>query len=254
MSRLAIIALLALASLGSLAGGSLTVREARAQAVLADLADHLVAIHTGFDGTNILVFGMLPKDGDLAIVVRGPARPTVMHRKGSIAGVWVNTATMTFPNAPSFYALASSAPLEEMVAPYERNRLRLGLDDLNLRPSGRASPNLLAEWREGLVRAKQRQGLYVIEPSEITILGGNLFRSAIEMPSNVPTGTYLIDVYLFRDGLNVAAQSLPLAVSKVGIEAQIYALAHQHSALYGVLSILVALLFGWIAHLLFRRR
>ncbi len=229
-------------------------REARAQVVLADLAEHLVAIHTGFDGTNILVFGTLPKDADLAIVVRGAARPTVVHRKGSVAGVWVNTATMTFPTAPSFYALASSRPLDEMVDPFERARLRLGMDDLDLQPSGRASPNLLAEWRAGLVRAKQRQGLYVTKASEITILGGRLFRSSIKMPSNVPTGTYLIDVYLFRDGLNVAAQSLPLAVSKVGVEARLYALAHQHSALYGLLSILVALLIGWIAHLLFRRR
>ncbi len=259
MTRLTLRLLVTLLALGSLALGSLTLgsltgREARAQSVLADLAEHLVAIHTGFDGTNILVFGMLPKNTDLAIVVRGPARPTVMHRKGSVAGVWVNTATMTFPAAPSYYAVASSAPLDQIVDPHERERLRLGLEDLDLRPSGRASPNLLAEWRAGLVRAKQRQGLYISEPSEITILGGNLFRSSIEMPSNVPTGSYLIDVYLFRDGLNVAAQSLPLAVSKVGVEAQIYALAHQHSALYGLLSILIALLVGWIAHLLFRRR
>lgn len=249
MSRLGLLLLVALLTLGSLAG-----RDVRAQSVIADLAEHLVAIHTGFDGTNILVFGMLPKNSDLAIVVRGPARPTVMHRMGSVAGVWVNTATMTFPAAPSYYAVASSAPLDEMVAPYERERLRLGLDDLDLRPSGRASPNILAEWREGLVRAKQRQGLYISEPSEIVILGGNLFRSTIEMPSNVPIGSYLIDVYLFRDGLNVAAQSLPLAVSKVGLEAQLYALAHQQSALYGILSILIALLAGYIAHLLFRRR
>ncbi len=231
-----------------------TGRDARAQAVLADLADHLVAIHTGFDGTNILVFGMLPRNSDLVVVVRGPARPAVMHRKSSIAGVWVNSATMTFPTAPSYYAIASSGPLDQIIDPYERERLRLGLDDLELEPSGRASPNLLAEWREGLVRAKQRQGLYISEPSEITILGGQLFRSSIEMPSNVPTGSYLIDVYLFRDGLNVAAQSLPLAVSKVGLEARIFALAHEHSALYGILCIFVALLFGWIAHLLFRRR
>ncbi len=249
LTRLGLTLLVALLALTSLAG-----RDLRAQSVIADLAEHLVAIHTGFDGTNILIFGMLPKNSELAIVVRGPARPTVMHRKGSVAGVWVNTATMTFPDAPSFYALASSAPLTEMVAPYERERLRLGLDDLDLQPSGRASPNLLAEWRAGLVRAKQRHGLYITDPSEIIILGGNLFRSTIEMPSNVPIGSYLIDVYLFRDGLNIAAQSLPLAVSKVGVEAQLYALAHQHSALYGILSIVIALLVGWIAHLLFRRR
>ncbi len=249
MTRLALGASLALLLLLGADG-----RQLRAQSVLADLAEHLVAIHTGFDGTHILVFGTIPKASDLVIVVRGPARPTVVHRKGTVAGVWVNTATMTFPRAPSFYALASSGPLYRIVDPNERKRLRLGPDDLDLEPLGRASPNLLAEWRAGLVAAKQRQGLYISEPGEVTILGGRLFRSSIEMPSNVPTGTYLIEVYLFREGLNTAAQSIPLAVSKVGLEAQIYALAHQHSALYGLLSIVVALLVGWIAHLLFKRR
>ncbi len=229
-------------------------REARAQNVLADLAQHLVAIHAGFDGANILVFGMVPQEGDLVITVRGPARPAVVHRRGTVAGVWVNTATMTFPSAPVFYALASSQPLDEIAAPAEVRRLRLGLDHLDLEPRGRASPNLLAEWRGGLVRAKERQGLYVEKPAEVLILGGHLFRSTIAMPANVPTGIYQIDVYLFRDGLNVAAQSLPLAVSKVGLEATIYALAHQQAPLYGLICIVVALLFGWIAHLLFRRR
>jgi len=228
--------------------------QVRSQSVLADLAEHLVAIHAGFDGTNILVFGSIPEAADLAIAVRGPAKVTTMHRKGSVGGVWVNTATMDFPRAPSFYALAASGPLDEIANLHERERLRLGLDYLDLRPSGRASENLLAEWRAGLVRAKERAGLYIKEVAPVEILGGRLFRSSIALPSNVPTGSYLIDVYVFRNGLVAEAQSLPLAVSKVGLEAEIFAMAHKQSALYGGLAIVVALLAGWIAHLLFRQR
>ena len=125
---------------------------------------------------------------------------------------------------------------------------------MDLRPSGRASENLLAEWRSGLVRAKERAGLYIEEVAPIEILGSQLFRSSIALPSNVPTGSYLIDIYVFRNGLVAAAQSLPLAVSKVGLEAEIFAMAHKQSALYGGLAIVVALLAGWIAHLLFRQR
>ncbi len=241
---------LAIALLALLASAPL----ARADRLLADVSEHLVAITTGFDGARILVFGALREPADLVVVVRGPARKAVMHRKGTVAGVWVNTATMTFPQAPSYYAYASSAPLDEIVDPAEQRRLRLGLEDLDLEPSGRASPNLLAEWRDGLVRAKERIGLYVERAAPVIILGGRLFRSNLELPTNVPTGTFLIDVYIFQDGLNVAAQTIPLAVSKVGLEAFLYNVAHQHSALYGLGAILIALLVGWIAHLLFRRR
>lgn len=233
---------------------ALWVPAAKAQDLLADVSEHLVAITTGFDGADVLVFGSLLEPADMVIVVRGPAKRTVVHRKGSLAGIWVNTATMSFPQAPSFYAYAASRPLEEIVAPSERRRLRLGLEDLNVRPASRASPNLLAEWRSGLVRAKERLGLYVEEPTPITILGGRLFRSRMELPTNVPTGTFLVDVYLFRDGLNIAAQTIPLVVSKVGLEAFLFQLAHEQGALYGLGSILLALFAGWIAFLLFRRR
>ncbi|GAB5468845.1 MAG: TIGR02186 family protein [Rhodospirillales bacterium] len=232
----------------------LTVQPARSEVLLADVAEHLVAITTGFDGAKVLIFGAMREPTDLVITIRGPARPAVVHRKGSVAGVWINTATMTFPRAPSYYSYASSAPLTEIVDEVERQRLGLGLGALDLQPSGRASPNLLREWREGLIRAKQRSGLYVGEAHSILLLGGRLFRTAVQLPANVPTGTFLIDVYLFQDGLNVAAQTIPLVVRKVGLEADIFSLAHQNSALYGLMSIFIALLAGWVAHLLFRRR
>lgn len=227
---------------------------ARGNDLLADLSEHLVAITTGFDGASILVFGALSEPADVVVAVRGPAEPTVMHRMGSVAGVWVNQATMTFPAAPAYYAVAGTGPLDEIVDPDERRRLQLGVADLSPQPSGRASPNLLREWQEGLIRAKERHGLYRSQPGTVRLLGGRLFRATLELPSNVPTGRYLVDVYLFRDGLNIAAQTSPLAVSKVGIEAFLSRLAHEQSALYGLASVLLALLTGWIAHLLFRRR
>jgi len=222
--------------------------------VVADVSEHLVAISTGFDGASVLVFGALDQPADVVIVVRGPAKRTVMHRMGSVAGVWVNQATMTFPSAPSFYALASTGPLDEIVDRSELQRLQIGLDNLNLRSSGVASANLLREWQSGLIRAKERQNLYESRIAPVTVLAGKLFRASLQLPSNVSTGSYLVDVYVFRDGLNVAAQTTPLAVTKVGIEALVHTLAFQHGALYGLISILLALLVGWGAHLLFRRR
>ncbi|MEO1192721.1 MAG: TIGR02186 family protein, partial [Pseudomonadota bacterium] len=211
--------LLALAVLLALFSGK---QAARADELLADVSEHLVAITTGFDGAQILIFGALKEEADLVIAVRGPASPTVVHRKGTVAGVWVNTATMTFPRAPSFFRMASSAPVKEIVTAEERERLQLGVDVLGLQPSGRASPNLLREWRRGLVRAKEREGLYHAKEQSVSLIGGRLFRTSISLPSNVPTGTFLIDVYLFRDGLNYAAQTIPLVIRKVGLEADIF--------------------------------
>jgi uncharacterized protein (TIGR02186 family) len=221
--------------------------------IVADVDEHLVGITTGFAGTGILVFGSIDAPGDVVVVVRGPSAPEKLYRKSPVAGVWVNSAALTFVQVPSFYAVASTRPLEEIASESERKRLGLGVDQLELKAVGRVSDNLLREWRLALIRAMERAGLYRIEPGEVLLLSDRLFRVSFELPAAVNTGTYLVETYLFQDGVAVAAQALPLVVNKVGFEAQIYNFAQQQAPLYGLAAIVVALLAGWLAHLIFRR-
>ena len=109
------------------------------------------------------------------------------------------------------------------------------------------------EWRAGLVRNMQREGLYLENPGRVIFLGNQLFRTDIHLPANVPTGTYLVHAYLLKDGHLISAQTTPLLVSKIGIQAQIFDFAHHQSAWYGVAAIFIALVAGWMAHMAFRR-
>ncbi|MEM7223488.1 MAG: TIGR02186 family protein [Pseudomonadota bacterium] len=232
----------------------LAPKGAKAVPLLADTSKHLVAITTGFTGDEVLVFGTIDEPGDVVVVVRGPSIPIVMHRKSNIAGIWINTASMTFEQAPSFYAVASSKPLDEIARPNVLARHELGVENLKLEiPRARASPNVAQDWRAGLIRNQQRRGLYPTMVNEIGFLGERLFRTRIEFPDNVPTGTYQAEVYLIVDGHVVSAQKTPLIVSKVGAEAEVYDFAYQNSALYGVIAILIALVAGWLAHIAFRK-
>lgn len=236
-----------------LLGAGLSGGPARAQGLIADVSDHLIAITTGFSGTDVLVFGALEEAGEVVIVVRGPARPVKLYRKSQVLGVWLNAAALTFPQAPSFYAVAATQPLEAVLDPSERRRLQLGLADLDLRPQSPVSGNLLAEWRDALIEARVAEGLYSDHGGTVTLLGERLFRASIALPTNVPIGTYLVEAYVVENGIVVAGQTIPLVVSKVGLEADIYNLAQRQGALYGLAAILTALLAGWVAHLLFRR-
>src|SRR5690606_41587997 len=69
--------------------------------------------------------------------------------------------------------------------------------------------------------------------------------------SNVPTGTYLIDVFLVREGRIVDAQNMPLIISKVGFGADLYKYAHANNIAtrlgYGIVAVLVSLFTGWLA-------
>jgi uncharacterized protein (TIGR02186 family) len=226
----------------------------KANTLVADLSRHLVAISTGFAGADVLLFGAIEDAGDVVVIVRGPDRPVVVHRKSRVLGVWVNTAQMIFDRAPSFYAIASSRPLAEVAPSTVLAREEMGLDKLRLELSwSKASANVAQEWRAGLIRNHEARGLYRAEVSRVTFLGKRLFQARFQLPSNVPTGKYQVKVVLLQDGRVVRAQTTPLTVEKIGAEAEIYDFAYQHSALYGLIAILVALMAGWAAHMAFRK-
>ncbi|MEE8453246.1 MAG: TIGR02186 family protein [Limibaculum sp.] len=227
---------------------------ATSDVLVVDLSEETVAITTGFAGTDVILFGAIEGPGDVVVIVRGPDRPVVMRRKSRVLGVWINTAKMTFDRAPSFYAVASSRPLAEVAQETVLSREQMGLDNLRLDlPRAKASANVAAEWRAGLVRNHQKLGLYQSEIRPITVQFDRLFRAVLYLPANVSTGKYQVQVYLLRDGRVVSARSRGLDVERVGAEAAIYDFAYQNAPLYGLIAILVALMAGWAAHLVFRK-
>src|SRR6266478_4035745 len=105
---------------------------ARAEGLVADLTSHLVAITTGFTGASVVLFGATDGPGDVVVAVRGPEREMTVRRKHRIAGIWVNTQEVTFANAPSFYAVAASHAIEEILSPAAAAFYRLGVAHLKL--------------------------------------------------------------------------------------------------------------------------
>ncbi len=252
----------------------------RADTLVADLSSHLIAITTGFHGDEVLLFGATDGDGDVIVVVRGPDRDLTVRRKDRIAGLWINNDEIRFDDVPSFYHVASSRPIEEFAPPALRSRHEIGVDYLDLQPvtdasdspaasavpaaatDGEAAPSAiydpLAEAREksfrlALLRNEERAGLYGATMGKVNFLGDRLFRTRVDFPANVPTGTYTIEVFQIFDGKVVGAQTTPLIVSKVGLGAEIYDFAHSNAALYGIFSVILALFAGWLAAVAFRR-
>jgi uncharacterized protein (TIGR02186 family) len=96
--------------------------------------------------------------------------------------------------------------------------------------------------------------LYDQGVADVQLMSNRLFRTELHFPANVPTGTYMVEVYLFRDGQVTSAEIVPLTISKIGIGAEIYDFAHGPLALlYGVLAVLLAASAGWLAGAVFRR-
>jgi len=220
----------------------------------------LIAITTEFTGTAVTLFGALEEEGDVAVIVRGPSEPVTVRQKDRVAGIWINSASLTFEQVPSYYSVAANRPLDRMARPSVLSRHGIGLGYLNFPVRGlvpaMGGPGHEAEtigmFRDALIRNMQADDLYVDQLGVVTFLGSSLFRATIEFPANVPTGQYTVSVYLIRDGDIVTAQTTPLVVSKIGLGAEIFDFSQRHAAFYGLLAIAVAVFFGWLASVLFR--
>lgn len=221
------------------------------QDLVADLSHHEVAITSGFTGEDLLLFGAIEGEGQIVVVVTGPRETVTVRHKARVAGIWVNTKSMTFENVPSYYAVAATGSLDTIDSDV-RSRQEMGLDHLNLRTAG-APKDEVHSFREGLIRNQVRNGFYAANTGRISVQADRLFRTWISFPANVVTGIYTVSVYYIRDGSTVHAQTTPLRVSKIGVGAYVFRFAHTNSAAYGVFAIVIAVLAGWLAAVIFRK-
>jgi uncharacterized protein (TIGR02186 family) len=225
----------------------------RAEELVADLTNHLIAITTGFTGASVVLFGATDGPGDVVAAVRGPDREITVRRKSRVAGIWANTKEVTFVRVPSYYAVAASRPINEILSPATAAFYQLGVENLKLEAQSDTPSAILDLFRSALERDQQNAGLFASRMGKIDFLGERLFRTTISFPKNVPTGTYLVEVFLVRDKDVVSGQTTPLVVSKVGLDAAVYEFSNRQPGFYGAIAVLTAMVAGWLASLPFRR-
>ncbi|MEM7041734.1 MAG: TIGR02186 family protein [Pseudomonadota bacterium] len=235
---------------------SLVASPTHANGLAADVSDRLIAITTAFVGGNVVVFGAIEDiDGDIVITMQGPRQDQMVRRKSRIAGIWVNRDRVEFKDAPSFFAIAASRDLDDIAEQSVRSQFGLGVDHLSLKPHDAMaySEDERESFTNAFIRNKQKAGLYSKSPGTVTFPGRKLFRTTFSFPANVPPGHYQIEVLKLKSGQVTAAQQSSLQISKVGMEADVFDFAHQRSALYGMMAIVIALAAGWLAGVIFRR-
>ncbi len=237
----------------AIVAAALAALPARGEPLVADLSEHLIAIDSGFTGTEVLLYGAIEEKGDMVIVVRGPEERVVVRRKDRVAGVWMNRDSIEFEGVPAYYAIATSRPLEEIAQPAFLALHRIGLNTIDLTPIGERPPDEVAPFRSAIIRNRVKEGLYQAEPGKVGFLGDRLFRTRLQFPANVPTGTYRAEIFLIRDGEMVSAEITPLFIDKTGFQAEISYVAHTLPAYYGLAAIAIALAAGWAAAAVFRK-
>lgn len=238
----------------------LTLLPARAEEVVAGLSQNRVSITATFVGSEILIFGAVKRDTppptdeplEVIVVVEGPSSPVTVRKKDKRFGIWVNTDAMELAAAPSFYAVATSAPLEDTISVLDDLRHLISVER-SIRISD--SPFNIDDPRnftEALVRIREKSGLYKLLESTVSLQKETLFDTRIALPANLTEGAYRTRILLTRGGYVSSQYETVINVQKVGLERWIFNLAHEQPLVYGILSLVIAIAAGWGASAVFR--
>lgn len=232
----------------------------------ADVSTRTIAVTSGYSGAEVLVFGAIENGRqptaesgfyDVVVVVEGVSSSLTLRKKGRFAGLWVNTQSFKFNAVPTFYALASTRPIEDFLDEQKREELGLGLNTVSMSASSPKAPISsveLIEFKDAVVRLKQAQGLFSRDDKGVIFTGRSLFRSTIHLPATVPVGALSARLYLFHEGVLKSSFISEVMLEREGIERWIYAFAFERPFSYGVLAVLIAILCGLMASALFHRR
>lgn len=238
---------------------------AHADGLLLSLSSREITIASNYQGAEVTLFGAaLDKDGnvgppfdyDIVAIARGPAETLAVREKERNAGLWLNSATRRFADAPSYLSVLSSRPLSDVASPEIRARDELGLEAAALRRLPGAPVQALpkdAPFVGALIRLQEQRKLWSERASGVTFIGPSLFQGAFQLPANVPLGDFEVEARLMRGGETVARETVRFRVVKAGFEAKMAGLAESQRLAYGAATMALALLFGWLASVIFRR-
>lgn len=222
-----------------------------------------IAITSDFRGADLTVFGAMTNadelllaigNYDIIVTLEGPRDYATVRRKERIFGVWVNTDSMIFEQVPESYSIASTRQLDDPTQLPPINTAGVGIEHLALNPIGYIRDvGELSDFREAYRRLKLAGGLYQKEASGVRFVSSSLFRASLRLPANVPDGVHIVRAYLFKSGTLITQREIPLRVVKTGLEQAITDTAHNQPFAYGLLCVLIALVTGWGASIVFRK-
>lgn len=229
--------------------------------IVSALSQRRIAITANFDGSEILLFGAVKREVPInlldplsvIITVAGPSQTVTVRRKARVAGIWVNSDAVDVDEAPSFYAVATSRPLDQALLDTEDLRWGITIPRAIRSVGAPATVMDAPAFSEALIRIRLNNGIYQMNENSIAFFDQTLFKTSITLPANLTEGDYKVSLYLTRNRQVVAYDTTTLLVRKVGLERWLYRLAHDRPLVYGVMSIVIAVVAGWIASAIFRR-
>lgn len=231
-----------------------------AEEVVLGLSKDEVAITTSFDGSDVLIFGAVKReapipDGDpleVIITVSGPSETVTVRRKEKRFGIWVNIDAVEIDEAPSFYAVATSAPLRDVLNDVEDLRYKISVPRAIRSVGAPMAVQDAAAFTQAIIRIRTKSDAYQLLENGVSVDAQTLFQTSIQLPASLTEGEYKTRIFLTRNGKVISDYETSIDVRKIGLERWLFTMSRESSLLYGLMSLAIAIAAGWGASTIFR--
>lgn len=175
----------------------LAIGRASAKDVVLGPSKHSVANTMNFDGSDILVFDTGKRERAISkeplqviVTIAGPNKPLVVCSKDQRFGIWVNTESLKIQDAPSFYAVAASAPFEAAITDRQDAIHTVSVARaIKAQRIGPTNPDN-AHFTDAVICIKTGEELYHLLKNTVAVDQKMPFRTSIKMPANLTVGHY----------------------------------------------------------------
>jgi hypothetical protein len=216
------------------------------------------AIHIGafFSGESVHVSGEIPMGSQAIVEVIGRRIEEQLLRKGRRWDIWMSVGEIDIEDAPYVYlALSTDAA--------EFSRLgadaKFGYAALKRRIyfKGDVRGITRAETLRRFFELKEEENLYSLKPGalKMSTSAENLLtvEGSFRLPSRIPPGDYVIRLSVVNQDRLLHSEETVLNVRMNGLPAFLTFLSRKHGALFGLFAVSIAVIFGFLVGMAFRR-
>ncbi len=236
--------------------------------VTLKLSHPTLKITTFYDGTTVNVSGTLPANDDILLHVIGAKKNVALKVKGKVAGLlWMNKTDVELENTPAVYMVYTPekigkdlllAQLEGKYKAMVKDVALLGVGykalvkDIAIKPESADKKFVFGEY----VKLMEKAGVYGVYDGAVNYgpVEGKTksFSATLIIPPKMTAGKYLVEAVAVRDGKPVGRARETLTIELSGLPKIIASLAYEHSLLFGIMAVAIAVATGLLIGVLFK--
>jgi uncharacterized protein (TIGR02186 family) len=211
-----------------------------------------------YHGGTVSLRGISDPDTDIVLKLTSADGHQTLRKKGKVGGfLWMNVGELEVEHAPNVYFVNSTKNIKDILTREEMDKYVIGYPALKKHVSMNASGEENQDmWFREFVKFREASNLYAATAGKISLTekdGSQHYYILTQWPYQAPPGNYTVTAYAVRDKKVIETATAGVSVEQAGLVKSFATMAKNNAAVYGILSILVALCAGFGVGLVFRK-